>query len=207
MMSMVIDAKQLAKAQKTLGRIHKGAPKALSLAMNRTVKAGRTEISKQTRAVYTIKQKDLYGTLKVNYSSAGNMRAEIRSKHSGMLSLYDFKVTPKGINSGRTLNASVKVGGGGTLGRAFVAQMKSGHVGVFARVPRKRTFFQRVVSFVRGRGPDPRRSGRLPIRELPTISAPIMISQSNVAEPAMERMQEVFSKRLDHEMGRLLTNA
>jgi Prophage minor tail protein Z (GPZ) len=185
MMAMVIDSKSLAKAQKTLGRISKGAPKALSLAMNRTVRAGRTEVSKQTRAVYSIKQKDLYSTLSVNFASAGSMRAEIRSKHSGMLPLFDFKVSPKRINSGRMLTASVRVGGGGSLGRAFIGQMKSGHVGVFAR----------------------RGSKRLPIVEDRTISAPIMISQAHVAEPAMERMQEVFSKRLDHEIGRLLAAA
>jgi hypothetical protein len=185
MIGMVIDSKSLAKAHKTLSRIQGGAPKALSAAMNRTVRAGRTEVSKQTRAAYTIKQKDLYSTLSVNFASAGNMRAEIRSRFSGMLPLFDFKVTPRRINSGRVLTASVKVGGGGSLGRAFIGQMKSGHVGVFAR-----------------RGPS-----RLAIVEARTISAPIMISQAHVVEPAIERMQEVFSKRLDHEMGRLLANA
>jgi hypothetical protein len=147
------------------------------------MKAGRTEIGRQTREVYLIKQKDLYSTLSMKLSG---MTGEIRSRYSGMLPLWDFKVSPR--RSGgrrRPVHATVKKGGGGTLGRAFVGGMASGHVGVFARTG----------------------SSRLPVRELRTISAPIMMSQAEVAEPAMEKMAEVFDRRMDHEANRLLASA
>ena len=182
MIQVAIDAKALKRHARRLDKIKGGAPKAMSLALNRTVRSGKTEVSKQARAIYLIKKRDLDATISTR--TAG-MRAEVRSKHVGMLPLYDFQVKPKRAFSGRLLHEAVKKGGGGTLGRAFVGQMKSGHAGVFARATDK----------------------RLPIRELWAISAPIMISQEPVAEPAMEKMNEVFQKRMDHEIGRLLASA
>jgi hypothetical protein len=181
---IVIDAKALQKHTRALATIEKGVPRALSAAMNRTVRQGRTEVSRQTRAIYLITQAKLYATLTIKNAGAGDLSAEIRSRHSGMLPLYDFKVSPKRPGGRRRpVHASVKKSGGGTLGRAFIADM-GGHTGVFARTT----------------------SSRLPVRELRTISAPIMVGQPEVAEPAIETMQEVFARRMDHEASRLLAS-
>jgi hypothetical protein len=181
MIQVVIDTKALKRHARRLDKIKGGAPKAITSALARTMRSGKTEVSKQARAIYLIKKGNLDATIATRHAG---MRAEVRSKHTGMLPLYDFKVTPRRLDprKRRTLHATVKKGGGGPLGRAFIGFFYSGHVGVFARATNK----------------------RLPIRELRAISAPIMISQEPVAEPAMEKMNEVFQKRIDHEINRLL---
>jgi hypothetical protein len=181
MIQVVIDTKALKRHARRLDKIKGGAPKAITSALARTMRSGRTEVTRQTRNIYLIKARDVQGSLTTRLAG---MQGEIRSKHSGMLPLIDFQVRPKKLYSGRLLHATVKKGGGGTLGRAFVGAM-GGHIGVFARSTGK----------------------RLPVRELKAISAPIMISQEPVAEPAMEKMNEVFQKRIDHEIGRLLKSA
>jgi hypothetical protein len=182
---IVIDTRELARVRRRLGKVKGGANKALSQAINRTVRSGRTELSRGVRAVYLIKQKDLYSTLKIRNASPGNLGAEIRSTYSGMLKLYDFKVSPKTPNSGQRVHAQVRVGGGGSISDGFIGQMASGHIGVFRRS-----------------GPS-----RLPVQELRTISAPIMISQADVSEPVGQKMDETFKKRIDHEISRLLAGA
>jgi hypothetical protein len=185
---ITIATKDLQKFQRAIGHIKGAVPKALSAAMNRAIRSGRTELSKHTRAAWTLKQKDLYATLTIKNASAGNLAASIESKHSGMLKLYQFNVRPKGVQrrrDKRTLHATVRTGGGGTLGRAFIAQMKSGHVGAFARKTNKRN----------------------PLKELHTISAPIMISQPEVGEPTHKAIVETYQKRSDHEIGRVLAAA
>jgi hypothetical protein len=183
---ITIDAKELRKFDKALGHIKGGTPKAVSAAMNRAIRSGRTELGKHTRAAFTIKQKDLYATLKFNNANPGNLNASIESRHSGMLPLYDFNVRPKSRRKKPTLlSANVRTGGGGTLGRAFVATMASGHTGVFARTGAKRH----------------------PIKELKTISAPIMVSQPDVGTPTRDAIAKAYEKRADHEINRLLREA
>jgi hypothetical protein len=182
---IVINTHELARVRRKLDKVKGGANKALARAMNRTVRAGRTELSRGVRAVYLIKQKDLYSTLKIRNASPGNLSAEIRSSYTGMLKLFDFKVSPRNPSRKATVHAQVRVDGGGSISSGFIGQMASGHIGVFMR----------------------RGSNRLPIRELRTISAPIMISQADVSEPVGRKMDETFKKRIDHEVSRLLQEA
>jgi minor tail protein Z (GPZ) len=182
---ITIAGKDMAKFQRALGHIKGGVGKAVSAAMNRAIRSGRTELGRHTRAAWAIKQKQLYATLKINNASPGNLAASIESRHSGMLKLHEF-TKPKGVRKNpATLRATVRVTGGGGLGRAFVAQMKSGHIGLFARTTEKRH----------------------PIQELKTVSAPIMISQADVGEPTEKAIVLAYQKRSDHEIGRLLRSA
>jgi hypothetical protein len=182
---IIVDTRQLRAVEKRLGRVKDRAPKAISLAMNRTIRAGRTELGRGVRAAYLIKQSDVYATLSMRFASAGGMKAELRSKFSGMLPLIKFKVRPKQPGSRRPVHAQVKVGGGGTINRAFVPRMPTGYVGVFRR----------------------QGTGRFPIKELRTISVPIMVGQAEVKEPVGNKMAETFQKRIEHEIGRILKSA
>lgn len=114
-------------------------------------------------------------------AGGGAMEAGIESRFSGMLPLAQFNIRPRARRKKRmALTANVRTGGGGTLGRAFWGAGK-----VLAR-----------------RGP-----GRYPLSELKTISAPIMVSQPDVSEPATKAIAEAYEKRADHEIGRLLAEA
>ena len=191
---ITVEAGDLHKTAKALAHIKGATPKALALAMNRAIKKGRTELSKETRKIYTIKQKDLYSTLTLQNASGGSLGAEIRSRYSGMLKLYDFKVAPRGVQrrGRRPVTATVRVGGGGTMAGGFVARMPTGHLGVFIRSSGSRM---------------PSKPWKESINELHTISAPIMVSQPEVEGPTQEAIQAEFSKRLDHEIKRVLKGA
>jgi hypothetical protein len=183
MIRVTLDAKGMALIEKKLSALHKDAPKAISRAINRAIKAGATDVSKNVRAQFLIPKGKLDATFRFKNSTPGDLHGEIKSFYAGMLPASDFKLTPKvPSRRARPVRLTVKKGGGGIISRGFIAQMKSGHINAFRRVG----------------------TSRLPIKALHTISAPIMVGVAQVAEPAMSRMQEIFDTRLDHEMNRLL---
>jgi hypothetical protein len=149
--------------------------------MNRGVKSGLTAVSKGVREKFLISKGHLDSTFTQKFASAGDLRGEIRSKHTGMLPLADFRVRPKTRpKRARALTATVRKGGGGTLGRAFWGK-----------------------GMVLARSTD----SAYPLVGLFAISAPIMVSQADVGEPAHDRIVEIFDKRLDHEMSRLMAKS
>lgn len=191
-----INAKQLENAIKAMGKFADQLPKAMSIAINRGIRAGRTEMSKQVRAKFRIKQGDLYSALQMDFAGGGDSPAgRLGAVHAGMLPTWDFHVAPRSITNpsmsgrtrrkrggrGRAVTTAVRVGGGGVVPVAFVAQMKSGHLGVFYR-----------------QGPS-----RLPIAEMHSISAPFMISPEDVRDPIERKIQETFDKELERQVARL----
>ena len=184
MIRLTLDSKGMAAIERKLSVVHKDAPKAISRAINRAIKAGATDVSKNVRAQFLIPKGKLDATFHFKNSTPGDLHGAIDSIYGGMLPASDFKLTPKSPNPRRPrpVRLTVKKGGGGTISRAFIAQMQSGHTNAFRREG----------------------TARLPIKALYTISAPIMVGVAEVAEPAMDRMQEIFDRRLDHEMDRLL---
>jgi hypothetical protein len=183
MVALTINARQMDKLQRTVGRLKDGVPKALVPAINRTIQAGRTAVRREIRKEYLIKQKDI--PIKVRRATRATLGAEIRIQQ-GMLALSKFKVTPKGLPVGsrrRPIRAQVKVrGGGGIISRAFNVQFE-GPVAPYQR----------------------RTSSRLPIRKLLAIGAGIMASQPNVGPAANKTMGETLDKRIDHEIKRLMS--
>ena len=176
MIGIQVIATQLARLTKAIGHIKDGVPKAVRPAVWRALELGRTEIKREVRKAYVVKA----GLINVRLQMEG-MNGTASVEHPGMLKLYDMKLNPKGVQTRKQKKpvfAQVKVGGGGTMPGAFVAQMQSGHVGVF----------------IRQAG-----AGRNPINELHTISPPIMASQPAVG-PAV-------NKRMDHELRRVLASA
>ena len=180
-MQISVNTAGLEKYRKALASIETGAKPAIARAMNRGVKSGLTAVSKGVREKYLISKGHLDGTFSQKYASGGDLRAEIRSKHTGMLRLSDFRVRPKARpKRAKALTATVRKGQGGTLGRAFWAKGR-----IFARTG----------------------DTSYPLKELFGVSAPIMVSQSDVGEPAHDRIVEIFDKRLDYEMGRLMAKS
>lgn len=149
-MSVTINTDQLTRVEQMLGHIPGAANKAASNAINRAVMTARTEASKKIREMYYINQKAIYATMTVIKASPSNPVARIKSK-SGPIPLIKFKVKPtspyekQGSETtrvqkraakkrrGSPVIARVKKGGGGEISHAFIAKMKSGHVGVFER--------------------------------------------------------------------------
>lgn len=96
--------------------------------------------------------------------------------------LYKFNVTPKKPGTGKQVSATMKRGGGAVYDDAFIAEMKSGHIGVFHRETRK----------------------HLPISEYMGLSAAHMVGETAVAEKLQEEAQKTVDERVMHEVERLL---
>jgi hypothetical protein len=176
-----IDARQMSRLFRAVGRIKDGVPKALVPAINRALDKGRTEVRREIRKEYLIKQKDI--PIAMKRATRSRLAGEVRVEQ-GMLNLSKFKVVPRGVQKRkvkRFLRVQVKKGGGGTLRHAFF--IPSG--GPYSRI-----------------GPS-----RHPIFMLKTIGAAIMASQPSVGPAASQGMSDTLAKRIDHEIERVMVNA
>lgn len=174
----------IAKANVLLSHIKGGAPKAINSALNRTIEGVRTDITKQVTATYDIKAKPVRASMKITKSSMSTLRASVASAGSP-IPLINFRITPNKPGQqkpGSVLRASVKRSGGKPIPGAFVAQMTNGHIGVFQRIGKK----------------------RLKIKELFGPSVPQMMEETKINKQVMDGANDRFSKRIDHEIERLL---
>ncbi|GIO09666.1 hypothetical protein J31TS6_56940 [Brevibacillus reuszeri] len=186
-------AEQIEKAERLLQHIPGAAPKALSRAMNRAVDSAKTEASRKARETYHVKHKDVLDTINVSKSSPSNLQAMVLSR-GHVLALTKFQVRagkPQPARAaamrwdkGRPFKIVVRVkrGDGGPIKKAFVAQMKSGHLGVFHRVNKK----------------------RLPLVQRFGPSVPEMLGNIKVTDAVDRRAEAVMDERLDHEIRRIL---
>jgi hypothetical protein len=181
MVAIEIHSGQMAKLREKLAHIEKGVPRVLVPAVNRALASGKTVISREIRAHYVIKAKDIPMT--ITRATYGTIGGSIRISQ-GMLPLDKFNVRPRGVQrrkKKRPIFAQVKKGGGGIIKSAFY--IPSG--GPYSRI-----------------GPS-----RFPIFKLATISAAIMATQPSVGPAANKKMGETLDKRIDHELKRVLAGA
>jgi len=196
------------EAKRILSHIPKGIEKAVNRAGKRALKTGKRELSENIRKRYRIRAntknpKDKHKTI------AGNLKEEWEySKLKGRLkvegkapNLYNFYVSPRTLVwAGKTkkgevkkrpksLSVAVLTGSKKKLFHAFVQKMPDhGHVGVYERV----------------KGSKMAKKNREKIRELKSPSAATMAAHKEVAPPSQKAIDNMFMKRLDHEVERLL---
>ncbi|MHB9133655.1 MAG: phage tail protein [Armatimonadota bacterium] len=162
--------------------------------MNRAVGSMNTQVRRGIAKRYNLQQKVISSHTTVHKANARNLSASVTVSDSKKKAwhLFDFKVSPRGIGSRK--KSGVKVGilrGHMTkFPGAFVAKMKSGHIGVFwrtgaARRPPIKNSDKKMVS---------------PITEGFSPTPAVMASQSVVAKEVEARGYEVFEKRMDHAM-------
>lgn len=178
------DKKEMERAQALLKRIPNGTVKAASAAINKTVNGVRTDITREITKEYYVKSGVVRKTMTLQRSKPSTLSAIIESQGARM-PLKKFKVLPgkvqhKGRHN-RKIRAAVKKGGGKTLNNAFVAQMRTGHVGVYVR----------------------RTNKRLPLKELYGPAIPQMIRSGDTSKIIEEKARKRLSKNLDHEISRI----
>ena len=172
------------RAAKLLAGIDGGVQKAINSAMKRAVKTGETYASKVIRKEYTIGAADFtkYTRSKSAVAVEGNTTAAViqyKGFHIPLLR-FDHSIGKDGLMSVRVEKSSART----VLKRAFAAEMKSGHIGLF---------FERETD------------DRLPIRQFFGPSTPQMMdANEEVSKEIGEKVQETFDKRLDHEVTRIL---
>lgn len=158
-------------------------PTAVNRALLRVRDGMKTEAYRKLRQHYTMKtaQIEKYGALKPIRSA--NLQVGLRST-GATLALSRFRSNHQDLSAKRPqmFKVSVKKGRLKPLPGAFIAQMKSGHMGVFKREGRK----------------------RLPIEQKFGPAVPIMLSQEVVVKHVIKQVEQRTEKRLTHEIGRML---
>jgi hypothetical protein len=149
--------------------------KALVRALNRTGSTVRTAAVREIRAEYPgFKAAATRDAMRMRQATREDpaFTLEVRGRR---LPLIDFSArqTRRGV--------SVNIKGRKVIGRAFIARMKSGHVGVFARVQPDSPKGSPVFRY----GPGSRihrRGSDIPITELDTMSVPRAFMQKKIQQ-------------------------
>lgn len=181
-----ITSEQAARVESILNGIQGGPEKAFFNVINRALDTVRVETGRQIRTVYTIAQKDLRAesNIRMKKASAGDLVGEIAFS-SGVIPLYRFNVTPKQptpTQRTKVKAAVLKSSSQEEFEHAFIARMKSGHVGMFERETRS----------------------RIPIREFPGPSIKAMVENTVVIEKVEKAANETIEKRIQQEISRIL---
>jgi len=103
--------------------------------LNRAIDRTKTEASRRLRTDYSIKKKDLDKAFRIFKATVNTQTAELKAQ-GYPLPVYDFSPRPSDVirpQPGRGVSVSVKKGKRALLEGTFIARMKSGHIGVFAR--------------------------------------------------------------------------
>lgn len=177
----------------------------LTRAFNRGLAAARTQAEQEIRKRYDIKAADLRTYKTITMRRAQQFGDEVVGDISfagGKIPLYRFHPSPrtrqytrKFVNgrSGWRITKAVKAADtreGGLKPRpaAFIATFKSGHTGIFKRISETTS------------------SGKDKLKEYYGFSVEDMLDYPDAREAVQERMVEITSKRLDHELLRILSS-
>ena len=192
-------------SEQTIDRIHtilagveKADEKVLKPALARGLMAGKTAAGKMVRQTYHISAGD--------FNSRGYMRYNSVTKNGdgiigsieysgGVIPLMKFKVSPSTPKKKTTPSAAVlKASSLVKFNRqknVFVAQMKSGHIGIMERQ----------------KGTVSPATGKEKLKELLSPAVPQMVGNEKVMQNVEERVNEVINQRIEHEIERLLSKS
>lgn len=184
------------KIHAILAGIQDADKKVLKPAMTRGLMAGKTAAGKAVRQTYHISASDFSsrGYMKYNGVSQGNGGIIGSIEYSGgVIPLIRFKVSPSRPKNRVTPSAAVLKASSLTSfnrqNNVFVAQMKSGHIGIMER--QKGTVSTKI--------------GKEKLKELLSPAVPQMVGNDTVMQTVENRVNEVINQRIDHEIERLLS--
>lgn len=171
-----------AKVSVLLSEIPKGPEKAFTGAINGALTRARTVIFQEVQGTYAIKKKVLDEYTKTDLQKASTSDVCGVIKFAGtQIPLYKYDPTnPKYPIHGMTVRAGQKTAT--TFENAFIAKMKSGHLGIFERTSKT----------------------SLPVKEIMGSSMQSMAGNEKIMEKASEEANKTLDNRLDHEIHRLL---
>lgn len=173
---------------------------ALARTINRATASGITHASRDIRGVYKIKKADLDPKI-------GRRRASF-SKPIGVLFTYGTTISlnyfrPKQNKKG--VAVSIK-GKRKQIDHAFLAAMPPrSKDGVRLHGPGKQGVFMRGTGYSLERGFQYKPGGRLPITRLVTVSEGTMFGNPKVLDATQNRIEGMFTDRMVHEVGFILS--
>lgn len=177
----------------------KETAKGIASALNRVASSGKTTASRQIRGKYRIKKSDLDKRMGTSKAGAKHLKAAIWSYGAPIpLRYFKYRQTKRGVK--------VTVAGRPQLiPGAFVATMKNGHRGVFARGRYDDKGFKFRTRRVRKSMRLTKSKNDLPITALHTLSQGAMFSNPNVINPVIDRVESMLVVRIEHELNRLIS--
>lgn len=144
-------------------------------ALNRCADMVKTEAGRQIRQTYNVKLTAISKQMKTRYASASNLNAMVVTMGNAF-PLIGFSGTRQNATG---VQVQIKVGSAPkTITHAFIATMKSGHVGVMMRQGKQ----------------------RLPIDEKFTLSLPAMFTSKKIMQASESVITANFGPRLEHEI-------
>lgn len=182
----------------------KGAPdKAFYSIINRGLATVRSQSSKGIRSIYNITHSNLRADSNITLKKAGKTNLSGEIMFSGFkIPLARFSVSPNIPGSKKPLKISVLRASSPTLlQHAFLARTKSGHLGIFERIPG-----QYMGSRI-GRSKHSEKIGANTNRTTDQFYGPAaaqMASNSLVLTQIEAAAQETINKRVEHEITRIL---
>ena len=133
-MSVTIDVKGLKEGLAKIDALVVGTQKSTAKAINKALPKIKKAAVDRVNEEYLVTKPNINKTIKVDKAGM-TLSAFIRSK-GRPIALTKFRVTPKRPPKwkGRTVIAQVmRSGGGGAIPNAFIARMRSGHIGAMYR--------------------------------------------------------------------------
>lgn len=178
-----ITSEAIERAETLLAGVPKGAERAFSNAINRAITHSKTKAFQEVRKTYEVKQSDLNSATatRVQKANTGNVAGYV--SFSGVkIPLYKFNVSQKAPKKSKNIKAGLMKGSWTAFEHAFIAQMNSGHIGIFEREGTK----------------------RLPITEIMGLSGAQMVQNEVIIDELSEEAQEKVNERVMHEIERIL---
>lgn len=201
-----VDARGIEQAQELLKDIPGATKKAVSTALRKSLRNAKKEAVKKVKERYTIRKAGYVSrTIKMKVE---NMTGILSSK-GPVNDLSYFKTNPKTVPKrrppkGKYLYSQVVKGQGGTIAHAFLARMKSGHVGVFQRAGKNANSVPSYWRSTWGWGAHKGRGVKEAIKKLSGPSTPQMLGSPSVTEFIAKKMLERMDKNLEHEIDAFL---
>jgi len=181
----MITAVELKKAELMLGDMKHKAPLVVSRSLNRAIANVNTNLSKETRKIYHLKAKTIKSTMTVNKATRNNLRA-ITTSSGQRMPLKHFKVLPGKYNprnpeKSKPVRIAIrKDNGNHILKHAFISAKMNDHI--FERTTKK----------------------RLPLRKLTSLAVPQAFQDKQLRRMVRQTAMEVYHKRFDHEIKRIM---
>ena len=198
--------------EKKLRGMEKEAPKVLRNAVNKTLRETSKLMVKSVKANYVVRNAPANKTIEIDKAKGKKFSGKVVSKSTKRIELFGFSVSskkPQPLNPSdiraklKKKGARKALPGNADRSAAFVAQMKSGHTGVFQRVlgysvknSTERTD-RRAHSKWAG-SPDYR------IAELYGLPIPYMMGEEEAAKGIKKEAEEFLKKQIDEEISKII---
>lgn len=181
-----------------LRKLGSGSGVVLSRASNRAAIAANAEIKKRTAATYLVRQSDIQKALWTRKATVANPQAFLRYS-SEKKNLYEWQAGGSRAVSPQTI---VKRTRPRPNPKVYMASIRRGNRKAFDFAPK--AFVQRMpnggVIFVRRKHD----TSRSKLEAIQAAALSQLMSSKNIIQPATERANEIFRKRIFAEIDRLL---